>query len=161
MTRWVVDTSPLIFLAKLDRLKLLRRGALEVYVPPKVLEEVGAWSDSPAAVIDHASTGWFRVHAPRRDVAPPGTGEAAAIALALDLGADRVVLDDLSAAHREGLQVVGTLGLLLAARLRGEIRDLRREIELLKRHGFRASDALVEAILREAGEIEPPEVAGT
>ena len=27
MSRWVVDTSPLVFLAKLDRLDLLRRSA--------------------------------------------------------------------------------------------------------------------------------------
>lgn len=30
MTRWVVDASPLILLAKLDRLGLLRQGAAEV-----------------------------------------------------------------------------------------------------------------------------------
>ena len=42
MTRWVVDTSPLIFLAKLDRLDLLRKGADEILAPPAVIEEVRA-----------------------------------------------------------------------------------------------------------------------
>ncbi len=40
MNRWVVDTGPLIFLAKLDRLELLQRGADEILAPPAVLAEV-------------------------------------------------------------------------------------------------------------------------
>lgn len=55
MTRWVVDASPLIFLAKLDRLELLRRGATEIYAPPQVLAEVKAWADAPAGVVDRSS----------------------------------------------------------------------------------------------------------
>jgi predicted nucleic acid-binding protein len=42
MSRWVVDTSPLIFLAKLNRLDLLRRSADELLVPTAVIEEVRA-----------------------------------------------------------------------------------------------------------------------
>ncbi len=40
MSRWVLDTSPLIFLAKLDRIDLLRAAADELRMPPVVLEEV-------------------------------------------------------------------------------------------------------------------------
>ena len=39
MIRWVVDTSPLVFLAKLDRLELLRKGVDEVLL---LAERVGA-----------------------------------------------------------------------------------------------------------------------
>ncbi len=45
MSCWVVNTSPLIYLAQLDRLDLLRRGADEILVPPTVLEELGAKPD--------------------------------------------------------------------------------------------------------------------
>jgi len=55
-------------------------------------------------------------------------------------------------ADRLGLRLVGTLGLLLAAKLRGEIPSLRAEIDRLRSGGFRASPALVEEILRPAGE---------
>lgn len=82
-----------------------------------------------------------------------GDGEAEAMALALD--AARIVLDDLDArrlADRLGLKVVGTLGLLLTAKLRGEIPSLRAEIDRLRRGGFRAAPALIEEILRSAGE---------
>jgi predicted nucleic acid-binding protein len=36
MSRWIADTSPLIFLAKLDRLDLLRKSADEILVPAAV-----------------------------------------------------------------------------------------------------------------------------
>jgi len=84
-----------------------------------------------------------------------GDGEAEAITLALETHAARIVLDDLDArrlADRLGLKLVGTLGLLLASKLRGEIPSLRAEIDRLRNEGFRASPALVEAILRSAGE---------
>jgi len=45
MTLWVVDTAPLIFLAKLDRLYLLKESASEVIVPPAVIREVNAQVD--------------------------------------------------------------------------------------------------------------------
>ncbi len=121
MTRWVVDASPLIFLAKLDRLDLLRRSAEEICVPPTVLVEVQAWTDSSATIVEQATDDWLQVVSPRLGVPAAGTGEVAATALALDLKADRVVLDDLAArrrVRRAGLQVVGTLGLRLAASLR-------------------------------------------
>jgi uncharacterized protein len=55
-------------------------------------------------------------------------------------------------ADRLGLKLVGTLGLLLTSKLRGEIPSLRAEIDRLRRGGFRASPALVKEILRSADE---------
>lgn len=40
MSLWVVDTAPLIFLAKLGQLDLLRNGADEVITVPAVVREV-------------------------------------------------------------------------------------------------------------------------
>lgn len=156
MTRWVVDASPLIFLAKLQRLALLHQSSDETYIPPQVLAEIRAQRDSSVRAIEQAVQDWLRVNAPR-DGAEAATGEASVIALALELDADRVVLDDLAArrwARKQGLRVVGTIGLLLAARLRGEIPNLQAEIERLQAHGFRASDELVRGVLEEAGEWE-------
>ena len=82
-------------------------------------------------------------------------GEAEVVALAREVAADRVVMDDLDArriARRVGLDLIGTVGLLLAARLRGEIPAVRVEIERLLDLGFRVSPSLVEAVLKEAGE---------
>jgi predicted nucleic acid-binding protein len=52
------------------------------------------------------------------------------------------------------LKVIGTLGLLLAARLDGRIASLHREIKRLEDAGFRVAPELVRVVLREAGEAE-------
>jgi predicted nucleic acid-binding protein len=66
-----------------------------------------------------------------------------------------VVIDDLDGrrfAYRLGLAPIGTLGLLLAARLRGDLPSLHQEIERLEAAGFRISGALRRAVLERAGE---------
>ena len=58
-------------------------------------------------------------------------GEAEAIVLAAELHAERLVLDDQDArrfADRCGLKVIGTLGILLAAKQRGVITQISPEI---------------------------------
>ncbi|HYO11797.1 MAG TPA: DUF3368 domain-containing protein [Thermoanaerobaculia bacterium] len=163
MRVWVVDTSPLIFLAKLDRLDLLRREAERVVAPPVVLSELRGRPDEAFQKIEEALGGWLEVEQVQgRGMIPVllaelDPGEAEVVALAQELGAERVVMDDLDArrfARRVGLVPVGTLGLLLAARLRGEIPSLRNEIQRLRDEGFRAGEALLEEVLKAAGEWE-------
>jgi predicted nucleic acid-binding protein len=60
MTRWVVDTSPLI-LAKLNRLDLIRNGADEVLAPPAVVHEVRMHPDAASRKIDEALSAWLKV----------------------------------------------------------------------------------------------------
>jgi predicted nucleic acid-binding protein len=161
MRLWVVDTSPLIFLAKLDRLEFLKSGADQVVAPPAVFREIGEYPDAANQKIDDARRSWLGVRAveDRRVVdvlrADLDSGESEVIALALEMQAERVILDDLDArrlARRVGVTPFGTLGLLLAARLRGDLESLRVEIDRLRQAGFRISPALAQALLEEAGE---------
>lgn len=161
MTVWVVDTGPLIFLAKLDRLELLRSYDSEILLPTAVLHEVNAYTDEATKKIEQGLDSWLQ----RRDVqnkqavelllADLDVGEAEVIVLAKEVGAERIMLDDMDArrfARRAGLPVVGTVGLLLAARLRNEIPSLKAEIDKLRTLGFWISEPLVQAVLKEAGE---------
>lgn len=157
----IVNTAPLIFLSKLGRLELLRQGAATIFVPPTVLGELRSVPDVATAAVESVLGDWLIERAcaqlallevVRQSIDP---GEAEVIALALELGADDVVLDDLDArrfARRSGLQSIGTLGLLLAAKEKGLIDSLRDEIDKLRSVGFRASDALISTILASAGE---------
>jgi predicted nucleic acid-binding protein len=61
MSRWVVDTGPLIFPAKLDHLSLLEQSAAEVFIPPTVLAEVRAQPDEATEKIEAATQRWLRV----------------------------------------------------------------------------------------------------
>ncbi len=161
MSRWIADTSPLIFLAKLDRLDLLRKSADNIFVPAAVVKEVRAYPDDASQKIEEALGSWLREEEvkERRIVdillADLDFGEAEVIALASERAAERIVMDDLDGrrlARRLGLEPIGTLGLLLAAKLQGQLESLQGEIERLEREGFRASPSLVEAVLKAAGE---------
>ena len=161
MTTWVVDTSPLIFLPKLGRLNLLQAGADTVCVPRAVMDEIRAKPDEATQLIERASQSWLTVREVHNRqaveilLADLGLGEAEVIVLAKEIDADRVVMDDLDArrfARRVDLNLVGAMGLLLAARLRGEIPSLREDMEQLQAFGFHVAPSLADALLREAGE---------
>lgn len=161
MSRWVVDTAPLIFLAKLQRLDLLRQSADEVIAPPAVLREVEAYRDAATVAVHAARREWLTIQPVQNETATAlllgelDAGEAEAIVLAREVHADRLVLDALDArryARRVGIPIVGTVGLLLAAKLRGDIGQLRPELERLATLGFRIHQQLVDEVLSAAGE---------
>jgi hypothetical protein len=84
-----------------------------------------------------------------------GQGELEAMALYRKLLADELLLDDQRArkvARFNGMRVIGSVGVLLAARQRGHIQALRPLLESIRRSGIHISDALVAQALRLAGE---------
>jgi hypothetical protein len=79
-----------------------------------------------------------------------GAGEQEAIALAEELEADAVLLDDWAArreAQRRHLTVLGTLRVLADAAERG-FADLRLALDRLQKTNFRAHPELVEELLK-------------
>ena len=161
MTRRLTNASPLVFLAKLDRLDLLCLGVEEVLVPSGVLEEVRAKRDEAAQQVEARLGHWLKecsLTGPEylRLLPDLGPGEREVIAQALQEEILSVGLDDLDArrtARRMGLQPIGTIGLLLAARKRGMLPSLAQELDRLRACSFRVSAALSEQALREAGEL--------
>jgi len=84
-----------------------------------------------------------------------GRGEREAIALALDAGADLVILDDQEGrlvARDKGLSVTGTIGVLIEAKERGFIPSLRPEIDRLIEARMWVSEVFYHRILKEYGE---------
>jgi len=134
-------------------------------LPPAVLREISEHPDAASRKIRQAERSWLAV-LPVKDrrivdllMADLDVGESEVIALALEAGADKIVLDDLDArrrAHRLGVARVGTLGLLLGAKLRGDLPSLKTELDRLRQAGFRVSSTVSEAVLREAGELDTP-----
>ncbi len=146
----VLDASPLIAFQQIDRLDLLHGIFDRAVVPPEVARE--------AAPSLGALPSWIEV---RRAAAVPsfsrmlGPGERAAIALALEMSADFIVLDDLSArvaTTERDLTVIGSLGLLVRAKERGLISEVRPLMVAMISHGLYASEELRRLILLVAGE---------
>lgn len=86
-----------------------------------------------------------------------GAGEQEAIALAMELGAAWIVVDDLVArreAARAGLRVIGTVGLVLAAKRSGFVDSVCPILDALDRAEFRLSADIRASALRAADEGE-------
>ncbi len=158
------NTSPIFNLSIIDKLDLLRQQFTEVLIPPAVQAELKVETQLPGAVAIRQAleAHWLRVvdlknsHLARALALELDQGEAAAIALALELGTEHVLMDEHDGRARAkamGVQPVGVLGVLLRAKREGHLssvesalRDLRREA------GFFIADNLLEAVLIEAGE---------
>jgi predicted nucleic acid-binding protein len=85
-----------------------------------------------------------------------GCGEKEAIALAIEIQADRVILDDHQGrelAKRLGLQVVGTVGILLAAKRRRLIPAVKPQLDALLRADFFIATKWYREALLQAGEL--------
>ena len=158
----VSNSTPLIHLAKIGRLELLREFFGEVLIPEAVYREcVLEGSDSEdAQAIKNAE--WIKVEKitderlRRSLMIELDEGESEAIVLALEKNAELVLMDDYDGrevARALGLRVAGTIGILLKAKFTGKIVSLRDELEKLKAMGFWLSDGLYEKVLKEAGEL--------
>lgn len=157
--RVVVDAGPVIHLSWIGRLDLLEHLFEEVFLPPAVRDEVLAPPPGTLGLegIQRAlAAGWLRVQAPSGHTPPapgaPGSlaaGESAALLLAEELGADLVLTDDAAAraeARRRGLEVMGTVGVLIEAREQELIPAAAPLLLELRRLGQWFSDELVQAV---------------
>ena len=83
-------------------------------------------------------------------------GEAEAIVLTQELGAERLLLDDqraVSQARRLGLTVTRTPVIYGEAKLRGWIPSVRHKLDALRKQGFRLTDSDYRLVLAKLGEL--------
>ncbi len=157
--RYVADASPLIVLAHIGRAELMSEVGEQLVVPAAVAREIARASPSDPA------RQWLDGVA--LEIAPPqpipqrvaawdvGDGESAVLTYALQYPDYTAVLDDRAArrcAETIGVRTIGTLGLLVRAKRAGFVAAVEPIVEELQAVGFRASAALVQEVLRLAGE---------
>jgi predicted nucleic acid-binding protein len=139
MMQRIVDAAPLILLAKIDALELLRVGAEKVFAPSEVLLEVEQGADAAADKVRAVRAQWLlecQAQAPlpfTREAL--GAGERALLEQALALGDVQMVSDDLAArraALQLGLKPIGTLGVLLVAKHSGVIEAVAPYLDALR-----------------------------
>lgn len=157
----VSNTSPICNLAVIARLEFLARRYGVVQIPPAVAKELGALRHPSAAqsIQSAISDDWLRVAIPPSVPALPiplDAGETEAIALALHLMADVLLLDERrgrEAARHFGLVVAGALGELVHAKHAGWISSVGDEIHRLRREaGFFIDVGVERFILSQVGE---------
>ena len=164
MSREVIaDAGPLIALARIGEIDLLRRLYGRVVVPPAVHTELAIDSTRPGAKVLAGvfAAGWIAVETVvdsrvRWELDQLlGPGEAEAIALAEQKESSFLLIDDARGrrtARTRGVPVVGVAGVLLAAKTRVEIAAVGPVLERLSDAGYRLSPRLVAATLVRADE---------
>lgn len=151
----VADTGPLNYLVLIAAIDVLPRIFDRVLAPQTVIDELTD-RDTPALVRAWVAQApdWFEIHpnpAPGEEETPTilDLGERCAIALAVEMGAELVLMDDregVAEARRQGLAATGTLGVLDLAARRGLI-DLAEAFTRLKTTSFYYRQGLLDALL--------------
>jgi predicted nucleic acid-binding protein len=155
----VADASTLIGLSRIEQLVLLRDLYGEIVIPQSVYDEVVTESKHGSERIKAAK--YLKVEKVSDSKGVElllgylGKGEAEALTLSKEKKADLILIDEKKArkaARRAGFEVIGVLGLLLAAKNKGLIPTVRPFIEELSNQGFRLSKKVTERALKEAKE---------
>ena len=161
MQRVICNSSPLIHLSKAGQLSLLRDFFQEIFVPEEVLMESVENSCGAQDAEDIRRAAWIHPIAIKdRDLKKAlritiDEGEAAVIVLALEQKADLVLMDDYDGramAREYNLKVIGTIGILLKAKLEGRTPSLKDSLDTLKKNGFWLGEELYTRLIKEANE---------
>lgn len=164
----IADAGPLIALARTDSLALLRRLFGRVFITATVRDELlptteAAFPDA-AALTRTLAEGWIEVVDSPQDVWKPlnpgvDPGEASAIRTAClwrDAGdAVLLVMDDRAGrleAEHQGIALIGTAAVIGLAKTQGLIAEAKPLLERLAQSSYTLGQAVIDAVLTEAGE---------
>lgn len=141
----IADASCLIVLQNIRKLLLLQKLFGEVFITPEVKEEFGL--DLPE---------WIKIRTVQNKAQKNALslildkGEASSIALCLETEDSLLIIDEKKGrriAQELGLEIVGTLGVILRAKEKGLINLTENVLEKLKNAGFWISPNLKAKIL--------------
>lgn len=148
----IADTSCLIIYHKIGRLRILHELFSDLIVTQEVADEFGELPDwiTIQEVIDKGQ--YLKL------AEELGKGEASSIVLAMEFEESLLIIDERKGrkkANELGIETVGSLGVLIKAKEKGVIKEVREIIELIDQTDFRISPSVREAVLRQSGELIP------
>lgn len=159
MLKVVSNTTPIISLLKIGKLKIFKDLYGEILIPQEVFNEIEAGKDKEFYA-DLSKIDWIKIDKIANEKALSyfldlDKGEAEAIVLATEKEADLIILDEsLGRFHAKhaGLKVTGTIGILLKAKQLGYINELKSLLFELRTKNIWLSDSLIENALKLANE---------
>lgn len=166
MDRIVSNATPLIYLAKTDKLNLLKAIANQVYIPKAVFQEVATegkrlGEKDSYRVEKCINEGWLNIKEVNKLLSfdfPLHFGELEVISLAVQKGIKKVLIDDAKArsvADLAGLQPVGTLWVILKA-VKNRMMDFDEFLSTLEsmiHSGFYLKDEVYIKVIRQARQL--------
>jgi uncharacterized protein len=160
----VSNTSPILNLSIIGLLDIIQKQFREVVIPQAVYDELKIDLDYPGVdqIKKALDEGWLKVisldnlEMPRVLALELDFGESEAIALALEIDSENILLDEHEArsiAKQLGLKPIGIIGLILRGKRKGEIYSVKNVIDdLRKKAGFYVSEQFYQEVLEQAGE---------
>ena len=146
----IANTSCFIILTNIGELDLLHKVYGLIITTPDIASEYG--DILPDWVEIHTVRDHYRQQLLEMQI---DKGESSAIALALETPDCTIILDDYKArkiAQRLGVNVSGTIGVIIKAKLHNIIPSVKPLLNKIKLTDFRLSDDLELLALKEAGE---------
>jgi len=146
----ITDASCFITLDKIDGMHLLHSLYKQVLTTPEIAAEFGKRLPEWVEVKAVLNRDLLYNYAETVDI-----GEASAMALASEIHADLLIIDDAEGrrfAKKLELNITGTVGVILSAKLGGVIPNVKPYILKIQQTNFRISDWLTSQILKDAGE---------
>ena len=146
----ISDASCFIILDNIGELELIQYTFQKVTTTPEIVAEFGRELPSWVEVRSASDFHYKQILTTQVD-----SGEASAIALAIETPGCLVILDDYKArkvAENLGLEITGTIGMIIKAKLTGVIPSVKPILEKIKNTNFRISEELINKAYNEAGE---------
>ena len=157
----IVNSTPIIALSSIDSLNLLRKIYGTVIIPEAVKAEISFKSKSKAHYQLNKSSDWIQIREITNEFHKQmfktqlHDGEVEVMILGQELNADLLVIDDFVAREHAkylGFKVIGTIGILISAKSKGFIHQIKPLMDKLIINGIYISNRLYSEIIKIAGE---------
>jgi len=158
----VANTSPIIYLSAINKTDLVKKLFGEIFIPDAVKQEILSGGKDTFSFREIENKQWIKTKKIENELAKKylltdiDDGEAEVIVLAEELKAKIIIMDDRlgrKVARLRGFHVVGTLRLLITAKEKGIITEVKPLVERLKEVGFWISEDVYKDILAQSNEV--------
>ncbi len=157
----VSDTTAITHLAKIGALNILHQLYPVIYIPEAVYSELTSGGSRVPGAYEAESFPWIKILQVKNKagvkllVKTLDQGESEAIALAKEIKADLLIIDEKlgrEEAESMGIKIVGIVGILLLAKKKHIITKVKPYLEHLRCSGFRMNQQLYDTALNLANE---------
>ncbi|MBI4688660.1 MAG: DUF3368 domain-containing protein [Nitrospirae bacterium] len=159
--RVVVNATPIIALSRIKKLELLHKIYRKVFIAKEVFAETVEFSRGKPDVSSIESSSFLEVTEVKNMVGVEmlltelDRGESETIVLAKEINADLIIMDEKlgrEIAELKGLKITGTIGVLIEAKYRKLIPEVREYLDLLRNKGVWVSTELYNKVVKELKE---------
>lgn len=154
----ISNASPLICLARIDKLNLLKKYFGRIFVPKEVYQEICVKGEKKPGSTQVQSAEWIKIKEVKDKFAVEllelelKKGEAEVIVLAKELKAKLVLIDEKIPREKLnslGFNTLGSVGVLIKAAKEGQL-NLKQSLDELRKKGFWLSEDIYKQALKEA-----------